>query len=146
MNITEQLKDCLKACAEGGCKHIAITHAKGDRTCITNRSAIDAAMAALKDELARQIAKSEGRDAELPKGPLMIVDPKGRFFSSYTNAIPAIVHSFTDDESCAYKFSDEKNAEKVRTALLDALYTFDGQEKVPKDYLRIVEATYRVVS
>lgn len=145
MNINEQLKDCLNACAKGGCKLIAITHTKGGNTNITNRPAIDAAMSALKDELARQIAKAEGRDAELPKGPLMIIDPQGRFFSSYTDAIPAIVHSFTDDESCAYKFSDEKNAEKVRAALLDSLYTFDGQEKVSKDYLRIVEARYHVV-
>ncbi len=79
------------------------------------------------------------------KNPYVIIDPKGHFFRDYTESIPAVIHSFTDSWPHAMKFATLRDAEIERDRLLDRLYDFGGNKKVPKGYLRIGKAEIVVV-
>ena len=77
--------------------------------------------------------------------PYVILDPNGHFFRDYTASIPAIIHGFTDRWEYAWKFATLEEAQGEKAKLIDRLYEFDGQRKVPKDYLRIAKAEFRIV-
>jgi len=79
------------------------------------------------------------------KKPYVILDPKGQFFRDYTASIPACIHSFTDAWEYAWKFATLEEAQQEKARLLDRLYDFDGNNKVPKDYLRIAKAELKIV-
>ncbi len=79
------------------------------------------------------------------KNPYVIMNPTGKFFRGYTDAIPAIIHGFTDSWQFALKFATLEAAKRQKNRLLDRLYDFNGNDKVPKDYLRIAKAELRIV-
>jgi len=79
------------------------------------------------------------------KRPFVIVDPRGQYFRDYTASIPACIHSFTDAYDHAWKFATLEEAQQEKARLLDRLYDFGGSDKVPKDYLRIAQAEFKIV-
>jgi len=79
------------------------------------------------------------------RNPYVIVDPEGQYFRDYTASIPAVVHSFISAFEHAWKFATLEDAQREKARLLDRLYDFGGNEKVPKDYLRIVKVGLTVV-
>ena len=69
----------------------------------------------------------------------VLTDPSGRFFSHRSHYIPAIIHSFTSELNFAATFDDKEEAFDARDREVKWLYEFNGNAKVPDDYLRVAE-------
>jgi hypothetical protein len=98
------------------------------------------------DSGGKNMPRQKGNERKMKmKKRYVILDPKGWFFRDFTDAIPQVVNAFTDCETWAWKMDGIEEAKKIKAKLLDRLYSFDGQQKVPQAYLRIAEIEYRIV-
>lgn len=139
MDKIEMLKNCRKAYDTLGVKLIELTHQDGRKSGIANDEAIKKVMATLKRELDKQIAELEGKRE---RTEFVIIDAKGGFFRDFTESIPMLIHAFTDSERYAATFDTKEEALKVKDKILERLYDFDGNTKMPKSYLKVCEKAY----
>lgn len=140
MNKIEMLKNCRKAYDTLGVKLIELTHQDGRKSGIANEAAIKKVMATLKSELDKQIAELEGKKPR--KAEFVIMDANGGFFRDLTESIPMIIHGFTDAERYAATFETKEDALKMKEKVLERLYDFEGQKKMPKSYLKVCEKAF----
>jgi hypothetical protein len=79
------------------------------------------------------------------KDKYVLIDPQGRFFQGLTEYIPQIVHAFCGEYDYAKRYDSFADADAARATILPRLYTFDGDENVPTDYLRIAKVEFKVL-